>query len=140
MYPPVLQCCADETGFKSDRSCSALNSQAQAQYTTGPNAWVLRAGEPVCATSALPYGVDGLALAPTNEDRCFANESLAFAEHICASNGARLCTKFELQTAAQSTGTLRGNKPRYMYVSLDMLACRMWPRLSVRLYFLQMHD
>jgi len=43
-------------------------------------------------------------LPPTTEARCFLNETFAFAEHLCAINGARLCTKFELETVAKGTG------------------------------------
>ena len=99
-----LQCCADESTFKSDRSCAALDIQAQASFAAVGDSWRLRGNQPTCASSALPYGNDGRPLPPTTEARCFLNETFAFAEHLCAINGARLCTNFELQTVAQDTG------------------------------------
>jgi hypothetical protein len=81
-----------------------LDIQAHASFPGAGNSWRVQANQQTCAATSLPYGNDGKPLPPTNEARCFTNETFAFAEHLCVINGARLCTKFELETVAKGTG------------------------------------
>lgn len=87
-------CCADPVSVvKSDQTCSELQASPQNQASAQGWRGTVDEGSNVCAASELPYDLGGRVLPPAQ--RCIANQTLAEAQRVCATNGARLCTRYE---------------------------------------------